>query len=49
MLGLNADSNLVDERKKWLDQTLSLLQQAPDDIHAFLKAAPFRHILASVL
>ena len=49
MLGLNADSNLVDERKKWLNQTLALLQQAPDDIHAFLEAVPFRHILTTVL
>lgn len=49
MLGLNADSNLVDERKKWLAQTITILQQAPDDIQAFLQAAPFRHMLATVI
>ena len=49
MLGLNADSNLVDERKRWLTQTIAILQQAPNDIQTFLQAAPYRHILATVL
>lgn len=49
MLGLNADSNLVDERKKWFAQTLNVLQQAPTDIQAFLQHAPYRHILGTVL
>lgn len=49
MLGLNVDSNLVDERKRWLAQTIVILKQAPTDIQAFLQTAPFRHILATVL
>lgn len=49
MLGLNADSNLVDERKRWLAQTIVVLQQAPDDIHEFLQAAPYRYMLATAL
>lgn len=49
MLGLNADSNLVDERKRWLAQTLAVLQQAPNDIQDFLQTAPYRYMLATVL
>lgn len=49
MLGLNADSNLVDERKRWLVQTIAVLQQAPNDIQEFLQTAPYRHMLATVL
>lgn len=49
MLGLNKDSNLVDERKKWFAQVLNVLQQAPNDIQTFLQQAPYRHILTTVL
>lgn len=49
MLGLNADSNLVDERQRWLRNALLVLQQAPSDIHTFLQSAPYRHILATVV
>ena len=49
MLGLNADSYLVEERKKWLEQVVIILHQAPGDIHTFLQVAPFRHILATAL
>lgn len=49
MLGLNADSNLVDERKRWLAQTIVVLQQAPNDIQQFLQAAPYRYMLATAL
>lgn len=49
MLGLNADSNLVDERKRWLAQTIAVLQSAPHEIHVFIQAAPFRHLLVTVL
>ncbi|GAB2744004.1 TIGR02646 family protein [Melaminivora jejuensis] len=49
MLGLNADSNLVDERQRWLRSALAVLQQAPADIHTFLQTAPYRHMLATVL
>ncbi len=48
MLGLNADSNLVDERKRWLANAIAVLQQAPADIHAFLQGAPYRFMLATV-
>lgn len=48
MLGLNADSNLVDERKRWLANAIAVLQQAPADLHAFLQAAPYRFMLATV-
>jgi len=48
MLGLNADANLVDERKRWLANAIAVLQQAPADIHAFLQAAPYRFMLATV-
>lgn len=49
MLGLNADSNLVDERKRWLTQTIAVLQQAPNGIQQFLQIAPYRHMLATAL
>ena len=49
MLGLNKDSNLVDERQRWLKNTLAVLAQAPNDLPLFLQNAPFRHILATAL
>lgn len=49
ILGLNADSNLVDERQRWFARMLEILRETPTDIHAFLHAAPFRHILATAL
>ncbi len=49
MLGLNADSNLVDERKRWFAQTIAVLQQAPNDIEKFLHTAPYRYMLATAL
>lgn len=49
MLGLNADANLIDERKRWLSNTLTVLQLAPTDLPLFLQSAPYRHILATVL
>lgn len=49
MLGLNADSNLVDERRKWFSRTIEILQQEPAGIQIFLQDVPFRHILATVL
>lgn len=49
MLGLNADANLVDERKRWLENAIAVLQQAPNDIQDFLHAAPYRYMLATAL
>lgn len=49
MLGLNKDSNLVDERQRWLKSALVVLQQTPNDLPQFLQTAPYRHILATVL
>jgi len=49
MLGLNKDSNLVDERRRWLKNALAVLQQAPQDIQQFLQQAPYRHILATAI
>lgn len=49
MLGLNADSNLVDERKRWLARTIAVLQQAPNDIQEFLQTTPYRYMLATAL
>lgn len=49
MLGLNRDTNLVDERERWLGQMLVVLGQAPADIGAFLQQIPYRHILATAL
>lgn len=48
MLGLNKDANLVDERQRWLKQTLAVLQETPNDIQQFLLQAPYRHILETV-
>ena len=47
MLGLNKDSNLVDERKRWLLNAILVLRQAPADLPAFLQTAPYRHMLAT--
>jgi uncharacterized protein (TIGR02646 family) len=49
MLGLNADSNLVDERRRWLANALEVLHQNPNDLPAFLRAAPFRYLFATAL
>ena len=49
MLGLNKDSNLVDERQRWLKSALAILQQTPHDIQLFLQQVPYRHILATAL
>jgi len=49
LLGLNADSDLVDERKRWLAHTITVLQQAPDRLQDFLLAVPYRYILATAL
>jgi len=47
MLGLNKDSNLVDERQRWLKHALSVLQQAPNNFAVFLNAAPYKYILST--
>lgn len=47
MLGLNKDSNLVDERKRWLDSAISILKISPDDISDFLHSAPYRYIIVT--
>jgi uncharacterized protein (TIGR02646 family) len=47
MLGLNKDSNLVDERRRWLNSAIAVLQQVPADFPEFLQIAPYRHILAT--
>ncbi|GAB2954618.1 retron system putative HNH endonuclease [Aquaspirillum soli] len=47
MLGLNRDSNLVDERKRWLANAITVMQQSPADFSEFLKSAPYRHILVT--
>lgn len=49
MLGLNKDSNLVDERQRWFKKGLDVLQRNPNDIQQFLQTAPYGHILATVL
>lgn len=49
MLGLNKDSNLVDDRQRWLKNALAVLQQAPNDLQQFLQQAPYRHMLATAL
>lgn len=49
MLGLNADSDLVDERRRWLGHAIEVLRLAPGDLQAFLHAAPYRHMLATAL
>ncbi len=47
MLGLNRDSNLVDERRRWLTSAISVFQQAPADLPVFLQNAPYRYMLAT--
>ena len=47
MLGLNKDSNLVDERQRWLKSALAVVQQSPAGFAQFLLQAPYRHILAT--
>ena len=47
MLGLNRDSNLVDERKRWLLNAIEILRHAPDDLQAFFQAAPYRYMLTT--
>lgn len=49
MLGLNADSNLVDERRRWFANAMDVLHQAPNDLPAFLRVAPFRDLLSTAL
>jgi uncharacterized protein (TIGR02646 family) len=49
MLGLNKDSNLVAERKRWLASAIAILQQSPADLPQFLQIAPYRHILAATV
>ena len=49
MLGLNKDSNLVDERKRWFASALQILRSAPNDFPQFLAQAPFRAILATAV
>jgi len=47
MLGLNRDSDLVDERKRWLLNAIAILKQAPADLPAFIQTAPYRYMLAT--
>ena len=47
MLGLNKDSNLVDERKRWLASAIAILQQNPASLSEFLHDKPYRYILAT--
>lgn len=47
MLGLNKDSNLVNERKKWFNQAVEVLKVAPNDFDQFLQSAPFRALIAA--
>lgn len=49
MLGLNKDSNLVDERKRWLASALQVLRSEPGDLPQFLAQGPFRAILATAV
>jgi uncharacterized protein (TIGR02646 family) len=49
MLGLNNDSNLVDERRRWLGNLLEVSQQAHTNARGFLQNVPFRDILTTVL
>lgn len=49
MLGLNKDSDLVEERRRWLMNAIKVLQQAPNDLQDFLQTAPYRYMLATVL
>ena len=45
MLGLNADTNLVIEREKWVKQAQFILENQPEDFDYFLQEVPFRYIL----
>lgn len=47
MLGLNREAALVDERRRWLQQSIDILQAAPDALPEFLQDKPYRHILAT--
>lgn len=47
ILGLNDDSNLVDERKRWFESAVAVVQNEPADLPAFLMSAPYRYILAT--
>lgn len=47
MLGLNKDSDLVDERKRWLASAITILQTSPACLPQFLQSVPYRHILAA--
>lgn len=49
MLGLNVDANLVDERRRWLNSALTVLQAYPNNIQQFLLNVPYRHMLATVV
>ena len=49
MLGLNADTTLVAERKHWYRQAYAILMTEPQALDDFLLAAPYRHILVTVL
>jgi len=48
MLGLNADSSLVDDRQKWLKNALEVLMTSPTDFATFLQKSPFRYILTNI-
>lgn len=47
MLGLNADTALVEDRKSWLRKLLVIEQEIPGSAIDFLSTSPFRHILAT--
>jgi uncharacterized protein (TIGR02646 family) len=51
MLGLTAKQSphLVAERKQWIDATLAILRQAPDQLASFLADKPFRYILRRIV
>lgn len=48
MLGLNADSALVAERRDSVRGALEVLRQNPSQFPVFLRSQPFRHILATL-
>lgn len=48
MLGLNADTTLVIDRKDWYEKTRRILETMPEALDDFLSTAPFRHILATL-
>ncbi len=47
MLGLNRDPALVDDRRRWLQNAIRVLQLAPNQLPQFLHDQPYRHILAT--